>query len=696
MNKDEFFEKYNNKLTPQQMAAVGSVEGATLLLAVPGSGKTTVLVHRLGYMIYVAGVAPEKILTVTYTVAATRDMAERFGSVFGQELAERMEFRTINGICAKILMRYGQLTGKTPFELLRDEKMISGMIGRIFQEVEGSFATESDIKGIRSLIAYCKNMMLNEEEIDKLKGEAGFDILTIYRKYCEELKKQKRIDYDDQMVYAYKLLCMSPEILGYFQDLYPYICVDEAQDTSKIQHSIIDLLAKKTGNLFMVGDEDQSIYGFRAAYPEALLYFEKNHPGARVLVMEENFRSNAKIVEAADRFIQKNTLRHEKHMISARNAGSDIDRIDIKSRRAQYNYLLKVAADCRKQTAVLFRNNESVLPLVDLLERREIPYRIRNAELSFFTHRVVLDIENIMRFAYEPDNAEIFLQIYYKLSTYLSKVNAVQICESSKRSGRTILEEAIQCGNLPSQTVKNLKSLRTHFENMLEDTGEKAVSRIVQFMGYGEYLERADMDNSKIPILKAIAGRENSPSRFLSRMEELQEILQNKVFDPGCRFILSTIHSSKGLEYEAVYMIDVEDGIFPDVVPANPKTAPKAEKEHYEEERRLFYVGVTRAKEDLHIFRIEHSKTSFVNELFYREPVVKNRGKITAGQAFSTEEYRKYQESLNPGDEVQHKVYGKGIIREKSPDKLIVEFGNGVKRTMALEVLYRNGLLWKI
>ena len=191
------------------------------------------------------------------------------------------------------------------------------------------------------------------------------------------------MDYDDQMVYAYNMLLKIPWLLEYFQNQYPYICVDEAQDTSKIQHAIIALLASRTGNLFMVGDEDQSIYGFRAAYPEALLEFEQHHPGAKVLLMEENIRSDANIVQAANRFIQNNTLRHEKHMHPSRPKQREIREISVANRKAQYSYLFKVAASCTNQAAVLYWDHECALPLIDLLERNGIPYRMRNVDITF-------------------------------------------------------------------------------------------------------------------------------------------------------------------------------------------------------------------------------------------------------------------------------------------------------------------------
>ena len=281
MEWQEFETRFPVQLNSQQKEAVQSTKGPVLLLAVPGSGKTTVLVTRLGYMIYCENIRPENILTVTYTVAATKDMSRRFADRFGEEMAERLEFRTINGICARIIQYYGRRIGKTPFELVKDEKATTGMLIRICQEYGMGYPTESDLKNVRTLITYIKNMMLNEEELQKLEEESDIRIAGIYHEYCRQMREQKRMDYDDQMLYAYHMLRKDPEVLAYFQNRYPYICVDEAQDTSKIQHAIIALLAAGTGNLFMVGDEDQSIYGFRAAYPEALLSFEKNHPGQK-------------------------------------------------------------------------------------------------------------------------------------------------------------------------------------------------------------------------------------------------------------------------------------------------------------------------------------------------------------------------------------------------------------------------------
>ena len=656
MTWTEFTSRFPIQLNQQQESAVQSVEGPVLLLAVPGSGKTTVLVTRLGYMIFCKGIAPERILTVTYTVAATKDMAARFARCFGAEMAERLEFRTINGICARVIQYCSWKSGRTAFSLLTDEKRIAAMLSGIYQRIEHSYPTESDLQNVRTLITFIKNRMLGEEEIRALEKDAEIQLLRIYKAYNAELREHQLMDYDDQMVYAYTMLQRFPWLREHFQQQYPYICVDEAQDTSKIQHAIIALLASRTENLFMVGDEDQSIYGFRAAYPDALLEFEQHHPGARVLLMEENFRSDASIVRAADRFIQKNTLRHEKHMQPARPKQREIREIPLANRKAQYSYLLKVAEDCTAayaadpkrravaaggaqdtaeataetafadtrrpqiQIAVLYRDHECALPLIDRLERNGVPYKMRNADIGFFTNRVVLDICNIIRLAENPLNTELFMQLYYKLGTYLRKQDAQSIADISQLEGLSVWDVALKHGGLNAYTKGKVRAIQTHMRNMLKESAGRAVHRIVEYMGYREYMERSEIKDTKLDILRILADQEDSPRHLVDRLEKLRQVLKEKSSDRDCPFILSTIHASKGLEYDSVYLLDVIDGVLPAQIPKDLKKAEKTELEAYEEERRLFYVGITRAKDQLYVFTMKTQHSSFCDELFQRTP----------------------------------------------------------------------------
>ena len=741
MEWKEFETTFSVKLNQQQKEAVQSTKGPVLLLAVPGSGKTTVLVTRLGYMIYCKNIPPERILTVTYTVAATKDMSERFAVRFGEDMAKRLEFRTINGICARIIQYYGRRIGKTPFELVKDEKATTGMLIRICQDHGMGYPTESDLKNVRTLITYIKNMMLNEEELQKLEEESDIRIVGIYREYCRQMREQKLMDYDDQMLYAYNILRKDLGVLAYFQNRYPYICVDEAQDTSKIQHAIIALLAAGTGNLFMVGDEDQSIYGFRAAYPEALLSFEKKHSGAKVLLMEENFRSNAKIVEAADKFIQKNTLRHEKHMRAAREAGADIREISLKSRKAQYVYLMKAAQECTTgmagmsgseehrgradasvtETAVLYRDNECAIPLIDLLERKNIPYRMRNADLSFFTHRTVLDVQNIIRFAMNPKDTELFMQIYYRLKLFFNKKDALRYAQISQEKDMEVLDAALKYGNLEKYQEDNIRNLKRQMVRILNMPGDEAVNQILTYMGYQDYLKKMGMNANKLETVKLIGSRVESPEKLLERLEELRTIIQEKVSDKDCPFILSTMHASKGLEYDTVYFLDVMDGILPEKVLANPRTASKEELETYEEERRLFYVGVTRAKNQLNVFTT-NKPSKFCSELLGKRNLRENQQKEYAGikkwadyspagtygikgngmyhgygtgHGFQKQPGKSYQEladALGEGMIVKHKKFGEGVVVDMEGEHIRIQFGDNVKN-MDLKVLARLGML---
>ena len=741
MEWKEFETTFSVKLNQQQKEAVQSTKGPVLLLAVPGSGKTTVLVTRLGYMIYCKNIPPERILTVTYTVAATKDMSERFAVRFGEDMAKRLEFRTINGICAMIIQYYGRRIGKTPFELVKDEKATTGMLIKICQDHGMGYPTESDLKNVRTLITYIKNMMLNEEELQKLEEESDIRIAGIYREYCRQMREQKLMDYDDQMLYAYNILRKDPGVLAYFQNRYPYICVDEAQDTSKIQHAIIALLAAGTGNLFMVGDEDQSIYGFRAAYPEALLSFEKKHPGAKVLLMEENFRSNAKIVEAADKFIQKNTLRHEKHMRAAREAGADIREISLKSRKAQYVYLMKAAQECTTgmagmsgseeqrgradasvtETAVLYRDNECAIPLIDLLERKNIPYRMRNADLSFFTHRTVLDVQNIIRFAMDPKDTELFMQIYYRLKLFFNKKDALRYAQISQEKDMEVLDAALKYGNLEKYQEDNIRNLKRQMVRILNMPGDEAVNQILTYMGYQDYLTRSEIKDTKLDTLRILAAMEDTPIRLVERLQELRQIMETKEQDPACPLILSTIHASKGLEYDTVYLLDVIDGILPDQIPKSLKNAPKEEIEAYEEDRRLFYVGVTRAKNQLNVFTT-NKPSKFCSELLGKRNLRENQQKEYAGikkwgdyspagtygikgngmyhgygtghgsQKQPGKSYQELADALGEGMIVKHKKFGEGVVVDMEGEHIRIQFGDNVKN-MDLKVLARLGML---
>ena len=682
MTRSEFDRKYTSQLNPQQLAAVHAVDGAVLLLAVPGSGKTTVLVTRLGYMLCCCGISPDAILTMTYTKAATKEMQKRFVRLFGQDCPQIPEIRTINGVSSKIIDFYTRTHGSgSAFTVVENEGELAKIVSDLYRELSGEFATQSVIKELRKGIAYVKNMMLGKEDLGEL--DTGFDQFPeLYVQYNLALRQRRWMDYDDQMIYAKTILENYPDILAHFQDAFPYICVDEAQDTSKIQHAIIQLLARKTGNLFMVGDEDQSIYGFRAAYPDALMQFEQTYPKARVLLMEENYRSTPEILHLANGFIRKNTDRRPKTVRPTRVSGANVHLISAADRTAQYAWLLDMAAHCDGQTAVLYRNNDSALPLIDLLDRGGIPYRCRRMDDAFFTHRIVADIRDIIALAHDQTDAETFLRIYYKVGGGISKKAAEYACQKSRATGGSILRELLGFPQLSQYGRDSAAALLTMLPMLLQDTAAQGLSRIWDGLRYRDYAERQKLDGGKYEILCLLARQETGLEGLCRRLDELQALVSAPSLPCGGGLILSTVHSSKGLEYDTVYLLDVLDGILPAVT--EPKDA--GQQDQYQEERRLFYVAVTRARNRLYLFACRNRESAFADELRRELP----REYIGPEDVFA---------SLNTepcGKHYRHAEKGGGVIRACCRGQCMVAYASGETEFLTLgQMVGRRAVAWR-
>lgn len=706
MTFEEFTRKYNISLNQQQLDAVKSVENPTLLLAVPGSGKTTVLIARLGYMIYCLEINPKEILTVTYTVAATKDMKARFIKVFGSDYADNIEFRTINGICAKIIAAYGRKIGRKPFNLISDEGERSRIVNNIYIKEYQKYPDEMEVKQVLTLATYAKNMMLKPEEIQKLGEDNDLpDFADIFRLYNVTLKENLLMDYDDQMCYAYNLLKKCPDILLELQNRYKYICVDEAQDTSKIQHMIIEIIAKKEQKLFMVGDEDQSIYGFRAAYPEALLSFEKTYTNAKVLLMEENFRSTKEIVETADAFIQKNRYRHKKTMNAHRSSGEKVEQIKAKSPREEYAILLNAAKNAKNQTAILYRDNECAVPVIDLLERNNIRYRIKGADFVFFSHKVVRDVIDIIDFIYNPNDIEVFGRIYYKLKTYITKQEFLKIAQIVKSAGIDPLTAAIRLTDKEYKR-KSLKDLKSDIRLVKDFKPSMGLNFIGAKLGYLDYMDRNKLSVNKFEIIKALSYNVSTLLELKTRIGELQTIIAQKEMDYDAKVILSTIHSSKGLEYDTVYLMDVKTGILP---AENIKDYSNKEKANvYEEDRRLFYVGMTRAKNELNVFDFGY-ESPFVKEIFEKssvnsKKVKKHNEKTTVPYTVAVQTnnnhinsvlYNSCKNEILRTKTLEHKIFGKGEVTEINDDRLTVRFSDKTRKLSLNGIILSKNIILK-
>lgn len=697
MDKAIFETAHLAALNDQQRAAVEAVNGPVLLLAVPGSGKTTVLITRLGYMTEVCGIAPEAILTMTYTVAATQEMRARFAARFGGELAARLEFRTINGVAARIITLYSRMYGRTPPELIRNESETTPLLMRLWQDTNHEYPAESTVKDLRTAITYIKNMCLTDAELDELETDIE-NLPDLYRGYQKALKAAHKMDYDDQLCFALQILRGAPAVAAAFRKRYKYFCVDESQDTSKVQHEIIRVLAQESGNIFMVGDEDQSIYGFRAAYPQALMDFEKTYPGAQILLMEQNYRSTEPILEAANRFVARNRYRRPKTIAPTLGPGAPLQIVTVPRRADQLPFLFETAQHCDTGTAVLFRNHESALPIIDLCERRGIPYACKAVDQTFFTNKIVRDVTDIFTLAAHPADGETFLRCYYKFGVPVTRAQALFACNQARQYGQGCWTALLNEDSIRPRTRAAMADVADGLARLPKMAADDAVRFLADQLGYGKYLDKSGMDRTKLAVLEMLGAQEPTPRHLLRRLEKLRSIIQNHENPPGCRFLLSTIHSAKGLEYDRVILLDVLDGI----LPAKPELCCRTpgETQQYEEDRRLFYVAMTRARQQLVLFDCAAERSTFVDEVLSGLPGHRKRrdaepaGRRAPSPAAHAPLPPVDVDSITAvGAHVRHAVFGPGTVENVAGRRVTVRFTAG-PRTLDAQVVAERHLMW--
>ena len=664
MNYNEFLKEYDlTHLDAQQQEAVRATDGPRLLLAVPGSGKTTTLIARLGYLVIGKGVSPETILTMTYTVAATGEMKDRFAKKFGSQYADKMNFKTINAVCASIIRSY-EWYGHKAFKLVSDEGEISKILTGIWLNVCKKYPTESDIKELRMKITYVKNQMVPKKELDSVtvsSSDGTISIKELYEEYVRFMRDSSLMDFDDQLVFSYQILKKNPKILKRFQDKYQYICVDEAQDTSFIQHRIIQMLAEKSRNIFMVGDEDQSIYGFRAAYPKALLEFERTWKDAKVLFIETNYRSTPEIVGTSMDFIRQNKKRRDKKMKAFNPSGAKIDILWAKDRIQQFDMIADIAHDATEPVTFLYRNNDTALPIIDTLDRSGIPYKVRAVDSLFFTNIIYRDVMCIFRLALNPSDGEAFMQIYYKLGLYVKKAVAE---EAVAMGGNILFGLKNQVGKY---TKGKLDSIIADFKKIPNLAPANAIDLIYE-MGYGDYLEQHGIDSFRLNIMRTLGVREKTIPEFIKRLEYLQKVIRAGSKTDNAKVLLSTIHSAKGLEYDNVVLVDVADGVFP----SNSKDTD------IEEEKRLFYVAMTRARKKLCIFAFREEESEFTE---YVRSYLSNGSHV-------------FSDNIRVGQKIKHRFFGTGVVTSIKGDTLTARFENSKElKTMSLAYIIRNKII---
>ena len=603
-----FCEKYNIHLDPEQERAVETINGAVLLIAVPGSGKTTVLAARLGYMILCRGISPKNILILSYTKNSAKDITDRLCKMFGSEFAGMVNVKTVNSLAAEINNRFWKTNPNIRVLEIADEKTTFSIVSDILKERGIEYPNDSEKRDALSVISKSKNLM------KKVSEQTEYEQF-LSTKYQDKLREQRLMDYDDQIRYALKLLTEHPNLLSEYQRRYQYICVDEAQDLSKLQHAFIQKLCghSDSNNIFMVGDEDQSIYGFRGAFPDSLLNFNHDYLNPHTLFLSRNYRSSKEIVELSARFIGRTGGRYDKDITAVQGNGGKVSFLTVRNRADQFKKIAEAAKRSDKPIAVIYRSNDSSVPLIDTLLREGIPFSTytNKTEHMFFGSRTVEDIKEFLTFIINEHDRNAFMQIYCKCGCWLDKKSAQFACNKSQWERITITEALLRNGERFAPLAPKAEKFNELISAARDATTAHAIYAFLA-NGYRRYIEEKGGDANKVDILLMLAEKVPNKSRFLERLEQLSKC--TGTHSSESKVILTTAHSSKGLEFDTVYIVDVVDGLFPGVDYYEAILDSKIYAK-YLEERRLFYVAMTRAKNKLNIFSVWYRKSTFCEEL---------------------------------------------------------------------------------
>lgn len=590
-----------SQLSEVQQRAVTHRGGPMLVLAGPGSGKTLVLTWRVRYLTEVCRINPGEILVITFTRAAAREMKERYLRMTGSE-STAVSFGTFHAVFFQILkLAYGYRSEN----ILREEEKYRFLKDAVFrQKLEPDDEAEL-LSSISSEISRVKN---ERSDLQAYKATScdSKSFRAIFNEYDNRLRRSGKIDFDDMLGYCYELLKERPDILGAWQRKFRYILVDEFQDINQLQYDIVRMLAAPEDNLFIVGDDDQSIYRFRGAKPQIMLHFEEDYPAAKRVLLDTNYRCTGAIVEGAGRVIANNKERFPKDIRAQKDRGPAILTHLFKNQEEEYACVIDKIRLWREKggsygdIAVLFRTNTQPRKLVEELIAEGIPFRMRDSLPNLYDHWIVRDIFTYLRMSKGSLKRSDFLQIMNRPKRYIGR----ECLESEEISWEALLTWYDDKPWVCERIEKLQKDLK--LAGRLSPSG--ALHYIRHIIGYEGYLkEYAEYRGRNPEELSAILDELAELAKGFSTLadweahiarvrEELAKQAREREQNKDS-VSLSTMHSSKGLEYRIVFIIDANEGITPH--------RRVIFEEDMEEERRLFYVAMTRAKELLYIFSVK-------------------------------------------------------------------------------------------
>lgn len=585
-----------------QIQAINHFKGPALVLAGPGSGKTTVITQRTKKLIEEYGVNPSNILVVTFTKAAAGEMKERFAKLMGKNLP--VSFGTFHAIFFKILKYAYKLEASN---IVREEQVFM-WLREILQECRLETEDEKELlAAVQSEISLVKGERISlDYYYPKVCSKEVF--ASFYMGYESRLRKNRLIDFDDMLVMTWELFTKRADILSAWQRKYEYILIDEFQDINRTQYDIVRLLAGEKKNLFVVGDDDQSIYRFRGAKPDIMLGFEKQYPQAVKIILEENYRSTQAIVEAAGKVINGNKKRFLKKIHTPNEAGEQVEVRVFPNSGMQNKELAKKIREYQErgteysEIAVLFRTNSDARLLVEYLMEYNIPFRLKETLPDIYDHWISKDIMTYMRIAMGSRARADFLKIINRPKRYISR-ECLDTPEFSFDRLISFYEEK-------RWMVERIERLEEDISFLQDMPPFAAISYVRKAVGYEDFLKEY-AQNKRINVeelllvldeLQESAEGFQTPEEWFGHIEEYRRELkeqqerQKQEENPDA-VVLSTLHGSKGLEYRVVFLTDVNEGVIP--------YKKAVLDEDMEEERRMFYVGMTRAKERLHIYYVK-------------------------------------------------------------------------------------------
>lgn len=607
-------------LNPQQRLAVEHGRGPALVLAGAGSGKTRVIAYRIVYLIQNAAARPENILAVTFTNKAAKEMRERVQKILGPSRSAEPLISTFHSFCVRLLRREIHHLGYKRDFSIYDTDDQKNLIKQTLEEVRNP---ELDLspREIISRISYAKNHGVTPENYaNRFPSDTAKDVQDLYDKYNKRLRNSNSLDFDDLLLKSVAVLEQVPELRKYYSDWYSYILVDEYQDTNRPQYQLLRLLTTSHPNLFVVGDEDQSIYKFRGADIQNILKFEKDFPGARIIKLEQNYRSTQNILKIAGAVVENNTERKGKTLWTQNDNGDVVTCHCAESPRDEAGWVANRIKDVLEEdpethVAVLYRANFLSRNFEDVLTDQGITYAVVGS-VAFFGRMEVKDLLAYLRIIFNPEDDVALLRIVNRPPRGIGSSTIEMLTNSALDKGVPILQVLREKTTDPQLQGKTSKALLRFQElidrwTALQDSASMAelLETILKDIQYKEMLEKqeaaAEVENRLANIEELIRAASESQSRgetiaeFLDRASLSSELDH---LDPNARVALMTLHSAKGLEFDTVFLAGMEEGLFPHSQSMNSNA-------DIEEERRLCYVGITRARKKLYLTWTPFRKT---------------------------------------------------------------------------------------